>query len=167
MLQRARIDRIERFRLGLARHFLAQEEIRVAADQGFRQRKRLRQKCPVIDLQGVEPVHALPVIIGRQDIQHRKPRQPAGMIERQAIGDAAAAIMPREGEMHMAELFHRLDDRPRHRTLGVGRMILVALRHVRPAITRQIGDDQREPLGELRRHAVPHYMRLGKAVQQQ
>ena len=57
--------------------------------------------------------------------------------------------------------------RPRHRALGVGRMILVALRHVRPAIAGQIGDDQREGVGQLRRDAVPHHMRFGKAVQQQ
>ena len=66
MLQRARIDGVEIFRLGLARHLLLEEEIRIAADQGFRQRKRLRQKGPVIDLQRVEPVHPLPVVeVGR------------------------------------------------------------------------------------------------------
>ena len=127
----------------------------------------LRQKGPVIDLQRIEPVHALPVIIGRQDIEHRKPRQPAGMIERQPIGDAAAAIVAGERKMHMAELLHRLDHGLRHRALGVGRVIAVALRHVRPAIARQVGDDQREAVGELRRDAVPHHMGLGKAVQQQ
>ena len=127
----------------------------------------LRQKRPVIDLQRIEPVDARPVIIGRQDIEHRQPRQPAGMIERQAVGDAAAAIMAGERKMHVAELLHRLDDGLRHRALGIGRVILVALRHIRPAVTRQVGDDQREAVGELRRDAVPHHMRFGKAVQQQ
>ena len=89
------------------------------------------------------------------------------MIEREAIGDAAAAIMPGEREMHVAEPLHRINHRLRHRALGVGRVILVALRHIRPAIARQVGDDQREPVRKLRRNAVPHHMRLGKSVQQQ
>jgi hypothetical protein len=63
------------------------------------------------------------------------------MIERQAIGDAAAAIVSGESEMHMAELLHRLDHRLRHRALGIGRVIAIALRHIRPAIARQVGDD--------------------------
>src|SRR3954454_19220058 len=46
-------------------------------------------------------------------------------------------------------------------------MILVALRQIRPAIARQVGDDKSEPVGKLRRDAVPHDMRLGKSVQQQ
>jgi hypothetical protein len=88
------------------------------------------------------------------------------MIEREAIGDAAAAIVPGKCKMHMAELLHRLDHRLRHRALGVGRVIPIAFRHVRPAIARQIGDDQGELVGQLRRHAVPHHMGLGKSVQQ-
>ena len=78
------------------------------------------------------------------------------MIEREAIGNPAAAVMAGEREMHVAELLHRLHHGPRHRALGVGRMILVALGHIGPAIARQVGDDQRELVGELRRHAVPH-----------
>ena len=166
MLQRARIDGVEIFRLGLARHLVAQKEIGVATDQRFRQRVRLRQKGPVIDFQRVKPVDSFPVLIGRQDIQHGQPRETAGMIEREAIGDAAAAIVAGEREMHMAELLHGLDHRLRHRALGVGRVIPVALRHVRPAVARQVGDDQREAVGKLRRDAVPHHMRFGKAVQQ-
>ena len=85
MLQRAPIDGVERLRLGLARHLLLEEELASTRDQRFRQRIGLRQKRPVIDFQRIEPVHALPVIIGRQDIEHGELRQPAGMIEREPI----------------------------------------------------------------------------------
>ena len=89
------------------------------------------------------------------------------MIERQPICDAAAAIVPGERKMHMAELLHRLDHGLRHRALGVGRVIAVALRHIGPAIARQVGDDQRESVSQLRRDAVPHHMGFGKSMQQQ
>jgi len=147
--------------------FCLRKKIGISADQPFRQRKRLRQKRPVIDFQRIEAVHSRPVVIGRQNIQHGETRQPARMVEREAVGDAAAAIMSGEREMHVAELLHRLDQGFRHRALGVGRVSLIALWHVRPAIARQIRDDQRELVGELRRDAVPNHMRLGKAVQQQ
>jgi hypothetical protein len=89
------------------------------------------------------------------------------MIERKPIRDASAAIVAGEREMHVAKLFHRLDHGLGHRALGVGRVVLVAVGHVRPAIARQVGDDEGELVGELRRDAVPHHMGFGKAVQQQ
>src|SRR5665213_1742646 len=167
MLHCARIDGVEILALGLARHLEAQEEIGIARDQRLRQRRGLREKRPVIDLQRVKPVHAIPIVIGRQDIEHGEPRQPPGMIEREAIGHPAAAIVPGEREMYVAELLHRFHHRLRHRALGVGRMIRVALRHVGPAIARQIGDDQREGVREFGRDAMPLHMGLRKTVQQQ
>ncbi len=89
------------------------------------------------------------------------------MVEREAIGNAAAAVVTGEREMHMAELLHRLDDGVGHRALGVRRVVLVALRHVGPAIARQVGDDQRELVRQKRRDAVPLHMGLRKSVQQQ
>ena len=139
----------------------------MARDQRLRQRIRLRQKRPMIDLQRGEPVQLLPVIIGRRDIEHRKLRQPAGMIERQPVRHPPAAVVTGEREMHMAELLHRLHHHRRHRALGVGRMVRVAVGHVRPAIARQVGDDQREFVGQLRRDRMPHHMRRRKSMQQQ
>ena len=139
----------------------------MARDQRLRQRIRLRQKRPMVDLQRGEPVQLLPVIIGRRDIEHREFRQPAGMIERQPIRHPPAAVVTGEREMHMAELLHRLHHHLRHRALGVGRMVVVAAGHVRPAIARQVGDDQRELVRQLRRDRMPHHMRRRKSVQQQ
>ncbi|MEY9460959.1 hypothetical protein ABH973_001372 [Bradyrhizobium ottawaense] len=121
----------------------------------------------MIDLQRVGAVHPLPVIIGRQDIEHRELRQPAGMVEREAIGDAAAAVVAGQREVHVTEPLHHLHHRLGHRALAVGDVQRIALGHVGPAIARQIGDDQREVLGQLRRDLVPHHMGLGEAVQEQ
>jgi hypothetical protein len=89
------------------------------------------------------------------------------VIERQPIRHTPTAVVAGEREMHMAELLHRLHHRSCHRALGVGRVVFVAARHVRPAIARQVGDDQREFVCKLRRHRVPHHMRRRKSVQQQ
>src|SRR6185503_20113127 len=89
------------------------------------------------------------------------------MIERQPVRHAPAAVVTGKREMHMAELLHRLDHHFRHRPLGVGGMVLVAIRHIRPAIARQVGDDQRELFRQLRRNPVPHHMRGHEPVQQQ
>jgi hypothetical protein len=51
MFQRARIDGVERLAFGLARHLLFQEILAMARDQRLRQRVRLRQKRPMVDLQ--------------------------------------------------------------------------------------------------------------------
>ena len=89
------------------------------------------------------------------------------MIERQPIRHPAAAVVAGEREVDVAELLHRLDHGLGHRALAVGHVLRVAVGHVGPAIARQVGDDQRELVGQLRRDAVPHHMRLGEAVQQQ
>ncbi|MGY4433584.1 hypothetical protein ACVWWO_006061 [Bradyrhizobium sp. F1.13.1] len=89
------------------------------------------------------------------------------MIERQPVRDAATAIVAGKREVHVAEALHRLDHGLGHRALAVGDVQRIALGHVGPAIAGQIGDDQREPVGQLRRDAVPHHVGLGEAVQQQ
>ena len=45
------------------------------------------------------------------------------MIEREPVGDAAAAVMAGEAEAHMAERLHQLDHGARHGALGVGRVL--------------------------------------------
>ena len=77
----------------------------------------------MIDLQRVGAVHPLPVIIGRQDIEHGEPRQPAGMIEREPIRHPAAAVVAGEREVDVAELLHRLDHGLGHRALAVGHVL--------------------------------------------
>ena len=88
------------------------------------------------------------------------------MIEREPIGDAAAAIVAGEAEMHVAERLHHLDHRVRHGALGVGRMRRVAGRRGGPAVAGQIRHDQAEMPRQRRRHAVPHDIGLRIAMEQ-
>jgi hypothetical protein len=44
---------------------------------------------------------------------------------------------------------------------------IAGFRHGRPAVARQVGDHQAEMFGQRRRHAMPHHVGLGIAVQQQ
>ena len=68
----------------------------------------------------------------------------AGMLEREPVGAAAAAVVAREIETGMAELLHQLDHGPGHGALVVRRVIGVSFRNLRPAVAGQIGDHQRE-----------------------
>ncbi len=89
------------------------------------------------------------------------------MVEREPVGDAAAAIVAREREAHMAERRHELHHHGRHGALGVGRVVASRLRNGRPAVAGEVGDHQGEMPGQLGRHLVPHHIGLGVAVQQQ
>ena len=67
-----------------------------------------------------------------------------GMVEREAIGDASAAVVPGEAEADVAELLHDLDHDLRHRALVVRGVALARMRCGRPAVAGQIGQDERE-----------------------
>ena len=90
-----------------------------------------------------------------------------GMIEREPVGDAAAAIMAGEAKADMTDGLHHLDHGLGHRALGVGRILGISLRRVRPAVAGQVRDDEAVVLRQRRRHAMPHHIRLRIAVQQQ
>ena len=107
---------------------------RVGLDQLLRHRLGLGQEGPVIDLHGARRVHALPHRDGRQDVEQDEPLDPAGMVEREAIGDAGAAVMADHGEAVEAERAHRGDDVLAHGALAVERLAAIAMRRGRPAI---------------------------------
>jgi hypothetical protein len=54
-----------------------------------------------------------------------------------------------------------------HRPLGMRAMVGSRLRYRTLPVAAQIRDDDREFLGEPRRHPVPHRVRLGKAVKEE
>ena len=91
----------------------------------------------------------------------------AGVVEREAVTHSPAAIMAGETEAGKAERFHRLHHRGGHGALGIGRVVVLRLRHRRPAVAGQVGDHEREMRSERRRHAVPHDIALRMAVQEQ
>src|SRR6516164_9226413 len=89
------------------------------------------------------------------------------MLEREAVADAPAAVVPGKAKTNEAERLHRLYHRLCHCTLGVGRMVGLRRRHGRPAVTGQIGDHQRETFGKRRRYAMPHDVALRMPVKKQ
>jgi hypothetical protein len=167
MLERARVEGRQILRLGPARHLPFEIVDRRFRNQHFRQRIRLRQERPMPDLHRHIGVHALPHVVGRHDVERCHALDASGRVERQPIGDTAAAVVAGETKADVAELFHDLDHGLGHRTLVVGRLLGVGLRHRRPAVAGQVGDHQREAFGERRRHAMPHHVGFGVAVQQQ
>jgi hypothetical protein len=82
------------------------------------------------------------------------------MVECHAVGHAPAAIVPGDREALVPKSTHDSDKGARHRALAV------RLPYGIP-ITGQVGDHQREALGEARRHPMPGGARLRKAVQQE
>ena len=89
------------------------------------------------------------------------------MIERHAARDAAAAIVPDDGELLEAELAHDFDLVLRHRALGVARVIVAFGRLAAVAVAAQVRRDDGEALRERRRDVSPFEMRLRPALQQQ
>ena len=138
---------------------------RIAPDLLLRLRIGLRQVAPM-DLRDRARPHLPPDMIGRQDVEEGEPLDAARMVEGEPIRHARAAIMPDDGEMHMAERFHDLDHVAAHGALGIGLVLRIALRRGRPAIAAQIHADDAMGLGQRRREVVPHGMGLRKAVQQ-
>ena len=59
----------------------------------------------------------------RHDIEDRELQYACGMIERQAVGDARAAIMATDEELLVTEVLHDTDHVAGHRRFGVWRMV--------------------------------------------
>ena len=120
---------------------------------------------PVAEAEGHvgAPVH----LARRHDIEHGQLLDGLGMIQRQAIGDAPAAVMPGDGEALEAELAHEGDLVARHGPLGIGLVIGRRRRLGAVAIAAQIRRDHGEVPRQPGRDSVPHDMGLGMAVQQQ
>ena len=97
---------------------------------------------PVAEAEGHigAPVH----LARRHDVEHGELLDGVGMIQRQAIGDPPAAVMPRHGEALEAEMAHEGDLVARHGPLGIGLMIRRRRRLGAAAIAAQIWRDHGE-----------------------
>ena len=60
-----------------------------------------------------------PHLGGRDDVEHSERADALGMVERHSVRDAAATIVPGDGESLKAERSHRLDLVERERALGM------------------------------------------------
>jgi len=106
MGERARIEGCEALGLGSGRCARIEKVERLLADHRLRERRRQREEHPVPGAIGEASVHAVPHRPGRHDVEHGEPFEPSGMIEREPIGDAAAAVVPGEAKVHVAERLH-------------------------------------------------------------
>ena len=89
------------------------------------------------------------------------------MVERHAVGDAPAAVVPGDREARVPELRHRGDEVRRERALAVSGVVAADRRAERGAVAGEVGDHEREPVGQQRRGRVPHEVRLGEPVEQE
>jgi hypothetical protein len=94
-----------------------------SGQQLFGERLGLREQRPGPVTDGEFFRRALPRIRDGENIKHRKARDLSGMIQREAIGHASAAIVTGDAERRMAKLPHDLDHVACKRTLGVRSMI--------------------------------------------
>ena len=159
------LDRLggEEFRrLGAARCVAARKsQSGIGADQAFPGRSAgWARKNRVVIAKRKIGVGALKGGQGRHDVEHRQLAHPIGMIQRHAIGDPTTAIVTGDGELPVAEMLHHRDLVGGHGALGIRAMIGRSGRLTTVAVAAQIGRDNREILGQPRRHLVPHDMRL-------
>jgi hypothetical protein len=113
------------------------------------------------------PVGAPPDLPGRDDVEDGQSVHAVGVVERHSVGHAPTAVVADDREAVMTEGGHRLDLVDRHGPLAVRGVVVRRRGTERRAVARQVGGDDRMPLGEQRRDGVPHQMRLRIAVQQQ
>ena len=166
MGERARIEGGEILDLGSGRRARVEKIERVLADHPLRERRRQREEHPVPGAIGEPRIHAVPHRPGRHDVEHGELFEPARVVEREPISDAAAAVVSGKAKAHITERLHQLDHRRCHGALGVGRVRGVGGRCIGPAVAGQIGNDQAKTRRQRSRHAVPHHVRLRIAVQQ-
>ena len=93
MRQRARIENVGALSSSACRRTRIEENFRIVADQRFWKWRRQRQKRPVPGARGKPRIDAMPHVPSRDDVEHRKLRKAAGMIEREAVADASATIV--------------------------------------------------------------------------
>ena len=121
--ERARVERRQALDLGSGRRARIEKEQGIPADHGLGERSWQREEHPMPGTDCKTGVHAVPHRPGRHDVERGELVEPSGMIEREPIGNAPAAVVPGETKVHVAERLHQLDHRVRHGALGVGRVL--------------------------------------------
>ena len=89
------------------------------------------------------------------------------VVEREAMRNAAAAIVSHHREAVEAEMLHQLDLVLRHGALGIVDVLLAICRLAAVAIAAQVGGDDGVFLRQFGRHAEPGQVRQRSAVDQQ
>ncbi len=146
---------------------IAEDGSRRAEEIALGRRLLLRQQTPRPVGLGESCIGSVPRFENRDHIEYGEPFHRIRMIQRQAIGDAPAAIVTDDRERRMAELGHDVDQLVTHRPLGVREVILRRLGCPAVPVGPQIDRDHRVIRGELRRYFPPHEARARKPVHQQ
>ena len=142
-----------------------EEELGRGTDQALGQGLRLGQEEPVVVPGGERPVGALEQRQGGHDVEHGRAGDPVRVIEAQAMGHPAAAIVAGDDEAIEAQTRHQQGHVGRHRPLAVGCVVRRRGRLAAVAVAAQVRADDRERAGECRRHAMPHRLGLRISVQ--
>ena len=90
-----------------------------------------------------------------------------GMVERQPVRHAAAAVMTHDGKPVEAEMLHQIDLVLRHGALGIVDVVLAVLGLAAVAVAAQVRRDDGVFLRQFRRHAKPRQVGQRGAVDQE
>ncbi len=112
-------------------------------------------------------VGQVPVFRRWQDVQDPELGQRLGVIQRQAVGNARAAIMADHGEASVPQRLHQRQHLLAHDALGIVAGIGGRRRRVAVAVALEVWANHGEVARQLGRDLVPGHVGLRKAVQQQ
>jgi hypothetical protein len=103
----------------------------------------------------------------RHDVEDCDGADASGMVERQPVGNAAAAIVSGDREALAAEARHQPHHVVRHRALRIRGVIGCRRRAAAAAIAPEVGAHDEAPPRQDRRDRAPHQVRLRKSMQEQ
>ena len=138
------------------------ECIRITFDQALGQWVRLGQEEPVEVGARESHVGLLVHRECRRDVEQRELRHGAGVIEREPVRDARAAVVAAHRIALVAERAHQRGEVGGHRTLAVVGVQRLAARLVGVAVAAQVGQHQPEVWGQLPRHPLNHRSAPGR-----
>jgi len=146
---------------------IVHDDFRIRHDQTFGQRLRLSKERPRPESQGEPKVGATERFAGRNDVKNSKTLDALSMFERHPVGDTGPAIMASQTKAVEPLNFHHPHHVKGHHALRIGCVIRSRGRLAARSISSKIGTNDGEFLREVRCNAMPHQVRLRKAVQEQ
>jgi hypothetical protein len=109
-------------------------------------------------------VRPFPRISNRDDVKNGKTLHTLRVIEREAIGNTTAAIVPGNREARKSEFAHDRSHIVCHYSLRIRCMIRTRGGTTAAAVTAKIGADHCEAASKQRCDSPPHEMRLWESV---
>ena len=108
-----------------------------------------------------------PLVLRADDVEQHQAIDQLRQIERHPVGDAGAAVMAHDRKAGKPEMPHQRDHVPGHAAFRIRPVVLGGRRTGTAAVAAQIGCNDGVGARQMRRHAMPHGVRLRIAVQQQ